>query len=303
MLRNSTTFWILVSTLVLLARPFALAQSPVAQSTAAQSTAAPIPPATNGLNGTPGTMPSFKFDIVSFKPCNDPGWFSAKPVQPPDGDFISYRCQPIEPLIYYAYDVPQHPFLMSGEPGWVDTDRYDFQAKVAPEDIDAWRKLDLASRRMMMRGMLVDLLKIKLHPDTTPHSVYVLVVAKGGIKFTPYKDGETNTLPDGRTLQGKDQIMDSDGTAYYQGESMPQFAEAISTRIGHQVINKTDLRGGFNFKTFMPLAHYNQSMDSAEDSPIPHVFAGVKALGLDLVSAKEVTGGLVIDHIEHPPQN
>jgi bla regulator protein blaR1 len=298
MLRNSTTSWIVASTFFLLSLPLALSQPP------AQSTDALVPPATNGINGTPGTMPSFKFDIVSFKPCNDPGWFSAKPVQPPDGDFISYRCQPVQALIYYAYDVPQHPFLLSGQPGWVDTDRYDFQAKVAPEDIDAWRKLDLASRRMMMRGMLVDSLKIKLHPDTTPHAVYVLVVAKSGIKFTPYKDGETNTLPDGRTLEGKGLVAtDPDGTAYYQGESMPQFAEAISTRIGKQVINKTDLRGGFDFRTFMPAAHYDPRYDTADDSPIPHVIAGVKALGLELVSTKEITGGLIIDHIEHPPQN
>ena len=35
--------------------------------------------------------------------------------------------------------------------------------------------------------------------------------------------------------------------------------------------------------------------------PIPHVFSGVKALGLDLVSAKEITGALILDHIERPP--
>jgi bla regulator protein blaR1 len=294
MLRNFATSWILVSALCLLpAAPLALAQS----------IDAAIPLATNGLNGTPGVMPSFKFEIVSFKPCNDSGWFSAKPVQPPDGDFISYRCQPIQALLYYAYEVPTHPFLLSGEPDWVNTDRYDFQAKVAPEDIDAWRKLDLASRRMMMRGMLVDLLKLKMHPDTTPHSVYALVVAKSGIKFTPYKDGEINTLPNGQQMESKGVTIDPDGTAYYQGESMPQFAEAISTRIGKQVINKTDLRGGFDFKTFMPLAHYNPRMDNTEDSPVPHIFAGVEALGLDLVSAKEITGGLIVDHIEHPPEN
>ena len=84
---------------------------------------------------------------------------------------------------------------------------------------------------------------------------------------------------------------------------MPQLAEALSTRIGQQVINKTGLIGGFDFKTFMPLAHYNPRMDTAEDSPIPHVFSGVKALGLDLVSAKEITGALILDHIEKPPVN
>jgi len=247
-------------------------------------------------------MPSFKFDVISFKPCDDTMPGSIKPDN--GGDFLIYHCEPIEILIYYAFDVPTHPFQLSGEPGWVDTDRYEFEGKVAPEDADAFQKLDLASKRMMMRGMLIDELKLKLHPDLTPHSVYDLVVGKGGIKLTPYKDGDTTTLPNGRKLEGRGLLAtDPDGTAYYQGESMPQFAEAISTRIGKQVINKTNLPGAYNFKTFMPGAHYSPYRDTIDDSPIPHVFAGVKALGLDLVSAKELTGALIIDHVEHPPQN
>jgi len=106
-------------------------------------------------------------------------------------------------LIYYAYTTAEHPFLMSGEPGWVDTDRYEFIGKVAPEDIAAFQKLDLPSRRMMMRGVLADLLKLQLHPDPTLHSVYDLVVAKGGMKLKPFTDGESNTLPSGQTLVGK----------------------------------------------------------------------------------------------------
>ena len=292
MLRNSATSRALISTLsLLLSPPLALAQS-------ADAT---IPPAMDARSGKLGVMPSFKFDILSFKPCDDTMPGSIWPVN--GGDFLQYHCEPIRQLIYYAYITPEHPFLMSGEPGWVQTDRYEFVGKVAPEDADAFQKLDQNSKRMMMRGMLAEVLKLKLHPDPTPRSVYDLVVGKGELKLTPYKDDETNTLPNGRKVQGVDSVFLPDSTAYYQGETMSQFAEAVETRIGKQVINKTGLTDQYDFKAFMPIAHYNPNMPVSDDSPIPLVFAGVKALGLDLVPAKEITGALIIDHIERPPQD
>ena len=292
MLRSSATSWALLSTLFLL-----LAQ-PAAQ---AQVTGDGILPAMNGLGGAVGLMPSFKFDIISFKPCGEVRHGAIAPEY--GGDYLAYHCQTVNQLIYYAYDVPQHPLVLSGQPDWVGNDLYEFQGKVAGENADAFQKLDLAAKRMMMRGMLVDVLKLKLHADLTPHSVYDLVVGKGELKLTPYKKDETNTLPDGRTLAGKDQAMEPDGRMYYQGISMPQLAETIESRIGHQVINKTNLPGAYDLKIFMPGAHYSPSMDTMDDSPIPHIFDGVKALGLDLVSAKEVTGGLVLDHVDRPPEN
>ena len=147
MLRNSASSWILVSTLSLLLSP-SLAH--------AQVTGDGILPAMNGLGGAVGVMPSFTFDIISFKPC---GEVRHGPLAPEyGGDFLAYHCQTVLQLIYYAYDVPQHPFLLSGQPDWADSDLYEFQGKVAGEDAAAFQKLDLAAKRMMMRGMLVDVL-------------------------------------------------------------------------------------------------------------------------------------------------
>ena len=260
-------------------------QNRAAAPPSAPTIGAPLRVAADSDNRAPVEMPSIKFDVISFKRCPDNVRGSIRPQN--GGDFLAYHCEPILQLIHYAYTTAEHPFLMTGEPGWVDTDAYEFEGKVAPEDVAAFQKLDLPSRRMMMRGMLADVLKLQLHPDPTPHSVYDLVVGKGGSKLSAFKDGETNTLPNGQTLEGKGMATDPDSTTYYQGETMPQFAEAISTRIGKQVIDKTNLPGQWDFKTFMPAQHYSPNMENSDDSPIPHVMAGVKALGLDLVSAKE----------------
>jgi uncharacterized protein (TIGR03435 family) len=42
---------------------------------------------------------------------------------------------------------------------------------------------------------------------------------------------------------------------------------------------------------------------AAEDAGVPTVFEGLKQLGLQLVPAKGPIRGIVVDHIERPPDN
>ena len=249
-----------------------------------------------------GALPAIKFDVVSFRPCKDDERGSGTVVLPLDGDLIAYKCQPIGRIIYFAYS-GQHSFVMTGEPDWVDTVRYNFQAKVAPEDIAVWQKMGLSSQRIMVRGLLGDALNLKQHTDTTQHSIYNLVIAKGGIKFAEYKDGETNKLPNGHTLTGRDHDWQPDGWLTYQGGNMGQVTEVLATRVGRQVIDKTGLFGLYDLALFIPLQHYDASHADAGDSPIPAIFEALKKVGLELQAAKAETGGIVIDHIERPPEN
>jgi uncharacterized protein (TIGR03435 family) len=245
-------------------------------------------------------LPAIKFDVVAFKPCKD-GYGSPSVVIPLDGDSIAYKCQPIGRIIYFAFGMPTAPFTMTGEPAWVDTDRYDFQAKVAAEDFATWQKMSLPAKRIMMRGTLADALNLKQHTDSTLHPAYNLVIAKGGIKFSVYKDGESNKLANGRTLAGRDNEWLADGTAVYQGTHMSNITEALATRVGRQVIDKTGLKDLYDITLFLPLEHYDASRADAGDSPIPMIFDGLKKIGLELQATKAETGGLVIDHIDRPP--
>jgi len=244
-------------------------------------------------------LPAIKFDVVSFKPCKEV-YGSASVVLPLDGDSIAYKCQPIGRIIYFAFSGPM-PFMMTGEPAWVDTDRYDFQAKVAAEDLATWQKMSLSAKRIMVRGTLADALNLKQHTDTTLHPAYNLAVAKGGIKFGLYKDGETNKLANGQTLTGRDSEWLADGTAVYQGVRMGDLTESLQTRVGRQVIDKTGLKDFYDITLFLPLEHYDASRADAGDSPIPMIFDGLKKIGLELQATKAETGGLVIDDIDRPP--
>jgi uncharacterized protein (TIGR03435 family) len=114
-----------------------------------------------------GPPPQIHFDVVSFKRCAAGG--SSKVDLPTDGDYVASHCQPVSRIISFAYaGATAVNFNLSGYPSWVETDLYDFEAKVADEDIATWQEMGLNARRVAVRGMLAEELKLKTHVDTTP---------------------------------------------------------------------------------------------------------------------------------------
>ncbi len=132
-------------------------------------TSAMIPANGGGAGPGPVTVvgppPRIHFDVVSFKRCA--GGDSSEVDLPADGDYVAYHCQPVFRIINFAY-TGAAAFILSGYPSWVETDLYDFEAKVAEEDIATWQKMGTNARRAAVRGMLAEELKLKTHVDTTP---------------------------------------------------------------------------------------------------------------------------------------
>ncbi len=126
-----------------------------------------------GANGAPGTFavlgeaPKIHFDVVSFKRCA-----SGSPTEvdmPADGDYVAFHCQPVSRILNFAYaGAGSSNANLSGYPGWVDADRYDFKAEVAGEDADTWQKMSLDARREKVRQLLDDELKLETHVITPP---------------------------------------------------------------------------------------------------------------------------------------
>jgi len=76
-------------------------------------------------------------------------------------------------LVGRGYAVPE--LRVVGGPSWVDTDRYDIEAK-APEGPQA-------PLQPMLQAMLEDRFKLKVHKETRELPVYELIVAKSGLKM------------------------------------------------------------------------------------------------------------------------
>jgi uncharacterized protein (TIGR03435 family) len=219
-----------------------------------------------------------------------------------DGDYIAYHCQPVFRVIYFAFTgATDFNFNLTGFPDWVQTDSYDFQAKVAPEDIATWQKMSLNTRRVVMRQVLADELKLSFHIDKTPKPVYILSVAKNGPKLKAYTDGEEQKLPNGRVLKGNDMTWIGQ-VGYFQNASMGNLVESLSAHLDRQVLDHTGLTGSYDFS--LPLPYGPGSTAGAELSDdVASPKEGLSALGLKLEAGKAEVDGLVVDHIDRPPEN
>jgi hypothetical protein len=91
------------------------------------------------------------FDVVSFRRTDKPGVGREFPA---DGDFIAYHGSNIALLIYFAHIGPNGYTSMAGAPDWANTEYYDFVAKVAPEDVAAWKATPLTDKRAMVGRLL-----------------------------------------------------------------------------------------------------------------------------------------------------
>ena len=76
------------------------------------------------------------FDVVSIKP-NHSGSPAMVDRTPPDGYSVENFL--IRAIISQAFDVRYD--LITGGPGWLDSDHYDFTAKVAGDDLAAYKAL------------------------------------------------------------------------------------------------------------------------------------------------------------------
>jgi uncharacterized protein (TIGR03435 family) len=259
------------------------------------------PPVANpvGLDAVPANI---HFDVVSFKPCPPGKEGTTKVDQPLDGDYLAYHCETVYRLIYFAYNgVVKDNDFGGGDAPWIYTDHYEFIAKVAPEDIPAWQKLDLTGRRILMRSVLAETLKLKvsLYKMTVP--VYLLTVKKAGAKLKPYKDGDQTKIPDGRTLMGR-QVAWVGLVAYFQDFTMSQLAQLLGTHLDRSVVDRTGLTTPYTFSITLgfggvdPNAHVptQDDLSTAE---------GLADLGLRLETANLPVDKLSIDHIERPEAN
>jgi uncharacterized protein (TIGR03435 family) len=254
---------------------------------------------------TPG-LKRITFDVVSFRRAEKPGTGREFPA---DGDFISYRGSTVDSLLLFAYGGARvGSFTITGEPDWVKTEYYDFTAKVAPENVAAWKDMMLIDKRYMVRAALEDALKLKVHDDTSDHPVYELVVAKGGPKLMDYHAGDTVTPPNPGAKPMAGHVLARFDPFYLicQDVTMGELVNSLSgaDRAGRVTIDKTGLTGTYDFSVPIPLALLPQPLQqAAEDAGVPSLFDGLKQLGLQLVPAKGPIVGIVVDHIERPPEN
>jgi uncharacterized protein (TIGR03435 family) len=162
---------------------------------------------------------------------------------------------------------------LSGEPSWVNTERYDIEAKAPDESIDDDALL------AMLRNLLATEFKLVAHEASRETSGYGLHVVKGGPKMKP---------GDGLTRGG----MASNGNMINASNiMMPALATRLTGILRAPVTDLTGLTGKYTFTLSFS--------SDGNDPDRPTLFTALQEqLGLRLESMRLPTRILVIDHIE-----
>jgi uncharacterized protein (TIGR03435 family) len=214
------------------------------------------------------------FDAASIKPA-DPEHIGLQMYSPNPGSFRAMAAD-IKHLMTFAYNV--RDVQVSGGPRWSDTELFDIQAKASGP-------ATIAELRLMVRSLLENRFQLKMHRESKEQAVFDLVVGKRGPKLTPMESKGLGIGLDKTQLNG-------------HGATMSGLASVLSSRVGHQVIDRTELTGFYDFTlTWTP-------DEAAATESGPSIFTALQEqLGLRLEPAKGTVEMLVIDGVERPSGN
>jgi uncharacterized protein (TIGR03435 family) len=285
--------------------------APIAPAAASAPSSAAAPAATPADDPTHG----MKFDVVSIK-LNKTGMMyrlsngGGSEIFPADGDSMTLNNWTLEEILKFDYAIHREPGLV-GLPAWASKDRYDIQAKVGESDVAAWRKFSAGSRRLVLRALLADSFKLKVHTEDKNLPIYALVIAKKGpknmqeVKPADLDPDLARGVESGNILGG------------WKSGPNPWVAHQMwmgylvfwlnQQNLGRPVYNQTGLNGYYNFTLQFAPMQTSASANAAAESDTaagPSIFTALQEqLGLKLKPTKGPVPVMVVDHVERPTEN
>lgn len=302
----------LVAALLLIRLSFAQAQpapqnpSPAATPSDPQSTtAAPDKDAA-------ASLPTF--EVVSIKP-NKSDSMMMRIQATPDGTSINGLT--VHMLLREALGVSDSQIV--GEPGWLNSARFDIEARVAAADVQKYESLKPVERWAMLLPVFKDRFGLKFHNETKDITQYVLVIAKGGLKMKEATPGESyaNGIKTQSGVAGGAGMMRmGPGELTAQAVPISNLIRFLSFQFHSPVLDKTGLAGKYDINmTWAPdesegIMHPPDGGAPAAGNPEPPPSSGPsiftaleEQLGLKLEAHKEPGNVIVIDHIDQPSAN
>ena len=209
-------------------------------------------------------------------------------------------------IIQEAYGVQANQIVGPPE---INTAAYDIEVKGSPADAQGTDpSLRQPEIRNQLQALLADHFKLVLHHDSKVLPSYVLVVGENGSKLQPTKYGDypdTAKGPDGKGIH-RMMMMQQGGQVRAIGaqkSSMAELTRQLSMQLGKNVVDKTGLKGQYDFNLQWSEAAGTSDGASKDAAPAAgsSLFDAIQEqLGLKLVPQQGPEDVLVIDHVEWP---
>ena len=269
-----------------------------------------------------GPVPeNLTFEAASVKP-NKSGSGQVSVGIQPGGRFNAVNV-PLRLLIRNAYQLQD--FQLVGGPGWMTTDRFDIIAK-AEGDPPPTPPGTPGPFQIMLRNLMADRFKLKVHRETREMPVYALMLVRSdgrlGPKLRPSTTDCAAIAAAARGRGGAPQIPQAGerplcgmrtGPGNMSGGGFPlsQLATALSPFAQRVVIDRTGLTGNFDLDLTWTPDQIPQAPPGGLPPGIPppppvdpngpSLFTAVQEqLGLKLESIRGPVEVLVIDSVEQP---
>jgi len=263
--------------------------------------------------GQPSARP--KFEVASVKPSEGQGLQSVRPL--PGGLNADAT---VRRMMQNAYNL--QPYQIAGGPDWVNSERFEVDAK-------AGGSASRAQLFLMLQSLLEERFQLRTHRETREMPVYALVAARSGLKLPPPKEGgcvepaadtpsewaggrmavpisSARPLP----LCGVANVgLQFDGPHMQGGRVlMPEFVRMLSLIMGRTVIDRTGFTARFDFQMDFQADETTPALPppppGALESRNPSIQTALQEqLGLRLESTKGPVDVVVIDRVERPAAN
>lgn len=217
----------------------------------------------------------------------------------------------LQELIRDAYGVQDSQ--ISGGPAWLQSARFDIEAKIPASVADELRNADPAQvfpgPLAMLRTLLADRFKLAVHRESKELPVYVLSVAESGPKLQEAKPGEIGPVATiGRSgPAGGGRMMVGQGMLTAQAVPIAEFAHILSVQLHRPVLDKTGLTAKYDISLqWTPGPTQLPDLNGADNDhsiPAPSASALTAAieqqLGLKLQPQEGMVETIVIDYVEN----
>jgi uncharacterized protein (TIGR03435 family) len=287
-----------------------------------------------------------EFDVADVKP-NEPGGRGGR-IQITKGGGVNFQNLPLRMLINNAYGLQNNMLITTPDMDAALQAPYTVIAKppappanAAPRDEPAAGPQgpmgpqaspdDNEAAWLMMRALLEDRFKLKMHKEERPLTAWKLVAVKPKMKKAdPSERTKTGEKPGADGKDPRTAMPSRSRLTMFQNVTMDQFAErlqGISAWLSTPVINATNLEGSYDFTiSYSPVGMVGptgpalgngggrggpagpeaigppSSSDAAEPNGAITLFEAIEQqLGLKLVEDKRPVTVYVIDHVEAKP--